>query len=90
MKFEVLRAVSGRAKGETFHADLTRELARQVKHRSLRVIVEGPVETNPAAPADKPLEALSASELKDLATAKGLDFLGNVSKAKLVEMLSAS
>lgn len=39
--------------------------------------------------ADKPLDDMTAAELKDMATEKGLDFPGNVSKAKLIEMLSA-
>ncbi|HWH72856.1 MAG TPA: hypothetical protein VNV16_01145 [Methylibium sp.] len=44
----------------------------------------------PVDHGDKPLDALPIAELKALASAKGLDFPGNVSKAKLVEMLAAS
>ncbi|MGA0608836.1 hypothetical protein [Caldimonas sp. KR1-144] len=39
---------------------------------------------------EKPLDEMSAAELKELATAKGLEFPGNVSKAKLLDMLNTA
>jgi hypothetical protein len=55
-----------------------------------------PAEFEPKAPAsgdsdgpdaDKPLEELTAKELRALAEARGLDLPGNASKAKLIEAL---
>lgn len=40
-------------------------------------------------PADGSLESKTAAELKAIATERGLSFSGNVSKAKLLEMLAA-
>jgi hypothetical protein len=102
MKFKALKAVHvdglGDVKaGAEFDFELTRSLARQIKHRSV-------VAASAVAPAEKPkadggegdggsagddLTSKSHAELKDLATAKGFEFPGNVSRAKLLEMLTA-
>lgn len=60
------------------------EVARLLKHRMVEEV--GAVEEQQSGGDD--LESKTAAELKELATAKGLTFKGNVSKKDLIEMLS--
>jgi hypothetical protein len=101
MKFKALHPVNVEGlgdikKGAEFTCDLSRSLSRQIKHGSVAIVAEEPKQEadgggdggNGAQAADD-LESKSHAELKAMATAKGLEFAGNVSRAKLLEMLTA-